>query len=39
MRKVVFAINSAIDGYADHTAVIADEELHNFFLKDSLCDI
>ena len=31
MRKVIFAINSTIDGIADHTAGIADDELHDFF--------
>ena len=31
MRKVIFAINKTIDGFADHTAVIADDELHDFF--------
>jgi len=31
MRKVAFAINSTIDGYADHTAVVADDELHDFY--------
>ena len=29
-RKLVFAINVTMDGCADHTAVIADEELHDF---------
>jgi len=31
MRKIIFAINITIDGFADHTAGIADEELHDFF--------
>ncbi|MCB0753779.1 MAG: dihydrofolate reductase, partial [Ignavibacteriae bacterium] len=31
MRKIIFAINTTIDGYADHTAGIVDAELHNFF--------
>jgi dihydrofolate reductase len=31
MRKVIFAINITIDGYADHTAGIVDDELHDFF--------
>ncbi|MCB9258350.1 MAG: dihydrofolate reductase [Ignavibacteriales bacterium] len=38
MRKVIFAINSTINGFADHDAVIADDELHDFFtnlLRDS----
>ncbi len=31
MRKIIFSINITIDGFADHTAVIADNELHDFF--------
>jgi dihydrofolate reductase len=31
MGKIAFAINITIDGFADHTAMIADEELHDFF--------
>ena len=31
MRKLVFAINITIDTFADHTAGIADDELHDFF--------
>ncbi len=31
MRKVIFAINSTINGFADHTSVIPDDELHNFY--------
>lgn len=31
MRKVIFAINSTINGFADHTSGIADDELHDFF--------
>ncbi|HEX9252887.1 MAG TPA: dihydrofolate reductase family protein [Ignavibacteriaceae bacterium] len=31
MRKLIFAINITIDGFADHTAGIADDELHGFF--------
>jgi dihydrofolate reductase len=31
MRKVVFAINITLDGFADHTAVIADDEMHEFY--------
>ncbi len=31
MRKIIFAINSTINGSADHTSSIADDELHNFF--------
>lgn len=31
MRKLIYAINVTIDGFADHTAVIADDELHDFY--------
>ena len=31
MRKVVFAINITTDGYCNHTDMIADEELHQYF--------
>ena len=31
MRKVIFAINITINGFADHTVGIVDAELHNFF--------
>jgi dihydrofolate reductase len=31
MRKIIFSINITIDGFADHTAVIADDELHDFY--------
>ena len=31
MRKIIFAINVTIDGFADHEAVIADDELHDFY--------
>jgi hypothetical protein len=31
LRKLIFSINITIDGFADHTAMIADEELHDFF--------
>jgi dihydrofolate reductase len=31
MRNVIFAINITVDGFADHTAVIADDELHEFY--------
>jgi dihydrofolate reductase len=31
MRKIIFVINVTIDGFADHTAVIADDELHDFY--------
>jgi len=29
MRKLVFSINVTLDGYIDHTAMLADDELHN----------
>ena len=31
MRKVIAAINMTIDGFCDHTAGIADEELHQHY--------
>lgn len=31
MRKVIFAINVTVDGCADHTAGIVDDELHGYF--------
>jgi len=31
MRKLIYEINITIDGCAEHTTVIADEELHDFF--------
>jgi dihydrofolate reductase len=31
LRKLIYAINVTIDGFADHTAVIADDELHDFY--------
>jgi len=31
MRKVIFAINLTINGSSDHTFVIADDELHDFY--------
>ena len=31
MRKLIYTINITIDGYADHTSGIADDELHDFF--------
>lgn len=30
MRKLIFQINVSLDGYADHTVAIADDELHDF---------
>jgi dihydrofolate reductase len=31
MRKLIAAINMTLDGFCDHTAMIADEELHQHF--------
>ena len=31
MRKVIAAINMTVDGFCDHTAGIADEELHQHY--------
>jgi len=31
MRKVIAAINMTLDGFCDHTAVIADDELHDHY--------
>jgi dihydrofolate reductase len=31
MRKLVYAINSTLDGFADHEAGVADDELHDFY--------
>ena len=31
MRKVVFAINITADGYCNHTDMIADGEMHDYF--------
>ena len=31
MRKIIAAINMTLDGFCDHTAVIADEELHQHY--------
>jgi dihydrofolate reductase len=28
MRKLVYSVNMTLDGYIDHTAMIADDELH-----------
>lgn len=33
MRKVIAAINMTLDGYCDHTAVIADEEIHDHYTE------
>jgi dihydrofolate reductase len=31
MRKLIAAINMTLDGFCDHTAMIADEELHEHY--------
>jgi dihydrofolate reductase len=31
MRNVIFAINITLDGCCDHTQMIADEEIHEYF--------
>ena len=31
MRKLVYAINVTLDGFADHEAGVVDDELHDFF--------
>ena len=31
MRKLVYAINSTLDGFADHESAVADDELHDFY--------
>ena len=31
MRKIILAINVTPDGFCDHIAVIADDELHRFY--------
>jgi dihydrofolate reductase len=33
MRNVVFAINITLDGCCDHTKMIADEEIHEYFTR------
>ena len=33
MRKVVFAVNITTDGYCNHTDMIADDELHEYFTR------
>ena len=33
MRKLIFPINVSLDGFADHTVAIADDELHDFFIN------
>ena len=31
MRKLIAAINMTLDGFFDHTAMIADEEIHQHY--------
>src|SRR5262245_32133834 len=31
MRKVIAAINMTLDGFCDHTALIADDEIHQHY--------
>ena len=31
MRNVIYAINITLDGCCDHTKMIADEEIHEYF--------
>ena len=31
MRKIIAAINMTLDGFCDHTAIIADEEIHQHY--------
>ena len=31
MRKLIAGINMTLDGYCDHTAMIADDEIHQHF--------
>ena len=31
MRKLIFAINTSLDGCCDHTKLMADEETHDYF--------
>lgn len=33
MRKVIAAINMTVDGFCDHTAVIADDDLHQHYAE------
>ncbi len=33
MRKIILSVNKTIDGFADHEAVIADNELHDFYAE------
>ena len=31
MRKLIAGLNMTLDGYCDHTAMIADEEIHEHY--------
>ncbi|HEX4850892.1 MAG TPA: dihydrofolate reductase family protein, partial [Puia sp.] len=33
MRKIILAINTTPDGFCDHRAVVADEELHDYYAQ------
>ena len=33
MKKLIFAINTTLDGCVDHTKQIADEETHEYFTQ------
>jgi len=33
MRKLIAAINMTLDGFCDHTAIIADDELHQHYAE------
>ncbi|HYK47893.1 MAG TPA: dihydrofolate reductase family protein, partial [Parafilimonas sp.] len=33
MRKVIAAINMTLDGFCDHTAMIADDEIHQHYTE------
>jgi dihydrofolate reductase len=37
MRKLIAAINMTLDGFCDHTAMIADEEIHQHY-NELLCN-
>ena len=33
LRKLIWVINVTVDDFADHTAVKADDELHDFYTE------
>ena len=33
MRKLIAAMNMSLDGFCDHTAMSADEEIHDHFTE------